>query len=143
MKRSFFLLFAILATLSFSSCDLDDDDVNFHFASLQVLSVEMPESFDFNETYKIKVTYLRPDDCTFFEGFDVKKTDITTRNVVAVGYVLDKEACTQVTQEVETSFDFVVLYTDTYLFRFWTGEDENGEQQYLEIEVPVNTAPSN
>jgi len=35
-------------------------------------------------------------------------------------------------------FNFVVLYEEPYVFRFWQGEDSNGEAQFLEIQVPVN-----
>lgn len=139
MKRIVMFVFVILAGFIFVSCDLDDDTPNFHFTALQVLEAELPESFDLNETYQIGVTYLRPDECTFFEGFDVARTETTTRNVVVIGSVLtDQEVCAEVAQEISTTFNFQVLYTGTYLFRFWTGEDENGEAQYLEIEVPVN-----
>lgn len=138
MKKFFPFLFLALAVMSLSSCDIDDG-ANFHFVPLQVVSAEFPESFDINETYEIKVTFVRPNGCTFFEGFDISKPDKTERKVVAIGARLtDDEACTEVIEEVETSFQFIVLYSETYLFRFWTGEDENGEQQYLEIEVPVN-----
>ena len=59
--------------------------------------------------------------------------------MAAIGSMLsDSEDCQEVLQEVETSFNFIVLYDQTYLFKFYTGEDENGEAQYLEIEVPVS-----
>jgi len=135
-KLTFSLLF--LAALTFLGCSLDDDE-NFHFVAFPITSVEMPETFAINETYEIKVTYTRASDCAYFEGFDVVKEDQTTRNVAAIGSMLsDSEDCQEVLQEVETSFNFIVLYDQNYLFKFYTGEDENGEAQYLEIEVPVN-----
>ncbi|QLG45315.1 hypothetical protein [Costertonia aggregata] len=138
MKR-IFICCAIFLALFLSSCDLDDDTVNFHFTSLQAVSANVPDSFDLNETYEIEVTYLRPDECTFFEGFDVNRTETTTRNVVVIGSVLtDQDECAEVSQEITASFRFQVIYPETYLFRFWTGTDENGEERYLEIEVPVN-----
>ncbi|WFO14981.1 hypothetical protein M601_013900 [Cellulophaga baltica 4] len=75
----------------------------------------------------------------FFEGFDIVKEDTTIRTVAAIGSMLsDSDDCKEVLEEVETSFNFIVLYPDTYLFKFYTGEDANGEAEYLEIEVPVN-----
>ena len=41
-------------------------------------------------------------------------------------------------EEVTATFNFLVLYTETYVFRFWTGEDENGVSEYFEVTVPVN-----
>ena len=122
----------------FTSCDIDDD-VNYHFEALQVKSVEMPEAFDYGEIYKIKVTYFRPNNCTFFEGFDVVKEDLTTRKVVTIGTVIeDEEECTGTGEDLVATFNFEVLYDEPYLFRYWTGEDANGEPTYLEITVPVN-----
>ncbi|PCJ97749.1 MAG: hypothetical protein COA50_04285 [Flavobacteriaceae bacterium] len=135
----FFYLVVFLTMVTLGSCSLDNDDVNFEFAYLQIVNVEVPESFEFENTYKINVTYLRSDECTFFQRFDVAKTGETTREFVVIGSVLtDEEQCTEVNQEIETSFDFQVLYSDTYFFKFWTGEDENGNPQFIEVEVPVN-----
>jgi len=137
MKRVFFLLLVASFTL-LSSCDIDDD-VNYHFEALQVKSVEMPEAFDYGQIYKIKVTYFRPNNCTFFEGFDVVKEDITTRKVVTIGTVIEEEdECTGEGEDLIATFNFEVLYNEPYLFRYWTGEDAEGEPTYLEITVPVN-----
>ncbi len=139
MKRSFLLLCALMLSITFSSCDLGDDGPNFHFVPLRIESVEMPESFDLNETYEISFNYIIPDGCTYYEGVDVLKEEITTRKVVVVGAQrTDQAACTEVIREEVASFNFVVLHNQPYLFRFYQGEDMNGEQQFIEVEVPVN-----
>lgn len=137
LKKPLSLLLCVVF-LGLSSCKLEDDRVNFRFVPLQILSADLPESFELNETYEIRVTYLRPSACVFFEGFDITKEGVTTRNVVAIGTDFYDEVCTLATEELEASFNFICLYDEPYLFRFWTGEDENGNQQYLEVEVPVN-----
>lgn len=122
----------------FSSCSIGDEP-NFFFLPLQIVSVELPESFVLNETFQIEVTYNQPDGCTSFAGFDVNDEALTVRNVVVLGSTrTDQEACTQQVVEQTSSFDFVVNYEQPYTFRFWQGENENGEQQYLEVIVPVN-----
>lgn len=40
--------------------------------------------------------------------------------------------------EQEISFKVHALQTSPYIFRFWQGEDNNGDPIYLTIEVPVN-----
>ncbi len=137
MKRITIILGIITLCFGFNACD-NDNGVNFHFAALQVVGAEVPESFDLNGQYQITVTYNRPDDCTFFEGFDVLEEATTTRNVFVVGSIITDRECTEQLEEVEATFNFVVLHDQDYLFRFWQGEDENGEAQYLEIEVPIN-----
>jgi len=119
------------------SCS-NDDEPNFHFAALKAINAEVPESFELNERYQITVTYERPDSCTFFEGFDVKSPDTTVREVVVIGSVFTDRACTTAIEEVEVTFDFIVIHDQTYIFRFYEGQDEDGAHQFFEIEVPVN-----
>ena len=139
MKRTFMAFCAFAVALAFTSCDLGDDGPNFHFVPLQIESVEMPELFDLNETYEINVTYTIPDGCTYFEGFDVVKEEVTTREVVAIGSQrTDQVECTQAIREEMASFNFIVVYDEPYLFRFYQGDDANGDPQFLEVEVPVN-----
>ncbi|WP_299533809.1 hypothetical protein [Ulvibacterium sp.] len=137
MKRYLVILYSLLAVLGLSSCNLGDDGPNFHFTALQITSAELPESFNLNETYEIKVTYVRPDGCTFFEGFDLAKPDVTVRNVVAIGSVRTDQTCTAAVEEEEATFIFVVLFDEPYTFRFWQGT-EDGMDEYFEVEVPVN-----
>ena len=130
-------LFCVLL-FSFSSCDLNDDTQNFHFTTLSVVEASLPESFQLNETYTIDVTYLRPDSCTFFEGFDVAIPSETRRNVTVIGSVFtDDNACTQLAEEVVASFEFNVIFTGTYTFRFYTGQDDSGNATFIEYTVPV------
>ncbi|XLS29345.1 hypothetical protein ACJD0Z_00655 [Flavobacteriaceae bacterium M23B6Z8] len=133
--KKIFALFLLIAAIS--SCSLDDD-ANFHFEAVPVTGATLPESFELNETYEIKVNYIRPNNCYFFEGFDYVRTDENERTVTLITSVFDERGCTQDAQEVEVSFDFIVLNTGTYTFRFWQGTDANGDPDYLIVEVPVN-----
>ena len=127
------------ALLVLNSCDLDDNGPNFHFTSLQIVDAEVPESFELGQVYEIKVRYVLPDGCTFFEGFDVSRADTTVRNVIAVGATsAEAQACTTAIEEGEASFNFEVIYDQPYLFRFWQGSSEDGEHDFFEVEVPVN-----
>ncbi|PHQ59920.1 MAG: hypothetical protein COC08_08110 [Maribacter sp.] len=134
----YLILCVTTLSMSLGSCELSDDGENFHYEPLQITSVELPESFDLYDVYDIKVTLLRPDDCTIIDGFNVKKPALTTRNIAAIGIILERDDCKTLDQEIEDSFRFEVIYDKPYLFRFYTGDDENGEAQYLEVEVPVN-----
>lgn len=138
MRRLYVAILAITLLTTFNSCSLDDNGVSFHYEALQITSADVPEEFNLGQIYTIKVNMMRPDDCTLIEGFDVTRSDLTVRNVVAIGAVLDKPDCQPLDQEVQDTFQFEVLYDEPYLFRFYTGQDANGEAQYLEIEVPVN-----
>jgi hypothetical protein len=137
------LCFSVILALviSLHGCSIDHQE-NFQFVALPIVSVDMPESFVLNETYEINVTYDRSSTCAFFEGFEVSKETDSIRNVVVAASLLTSsdDDCEEVYEEVETSFNFIVLYDSTYLFKFYTGTDEDGVLQYLEIEVPVTVA---
>ena len=135
--RKFVFATALISVL-LSGCSLEDDDPNFYFTSLTINNVELPESFTLNETYEINVTYSLPDACTHYEGFDVTKEDTTVRNVVAVGVaMIDDESCTEVNKEEEASFNFIVKYDQPYTFRFYKGDNSEGEPEFFEVVVPV------
>ena len=137
MKKFFFIFLLASATLSVSSCNKDDAP-NFHFVPLYIVSAELPEFFSLNQTYQIRVTYNRPDECTRFSGFDVSQKDISTRNVVVIGTKLyGQETCTQAIIKESNAFGFKVVHNETYVFRFWQGEDAEGNHEYFEVLVPV------
>jgi len=138
MRKIIFLSVMLSALLTLTGCSLEDQE-NFYFVALPITSIEMPVAFELNKTYDIKVKFQRSSDCAFFEGFDVIKEDTMVRNVSVIGSLLtDNDNCKEISQEIEESFRFIVLYNETYLFKFYQGKDENNESQYLEIEVPVN-----
>ncbi len=64
MKKVLMPILLLVACSWFSSCNLDDDSPNFYFTTLNVVEADVPESFEFGETYDIDVTYLRPNGCT-------------------------------------------------------------------------------
>jgi hypothetical protein len=38
---------------------------------------------------------------------------------------------------VDATFNFIVTSNGTYIFKFWQGEDDNGNDLYYIVEVPV------
>ncbi|TRZ45985.1 hypothetical protein [Robertkochia solimangrovi] len=140
MKKIFALFLTTIISLGMNSCDLDDDDsANFHFETLETLSAELPESFDYGQVYRINVDMLRPSDCHYFEGFDYNHTDKTVRTIYPIASVIERNDCNDLEDsEMTQYFDFEVRFTDTYTFRFYTGTNEAGEDEFIEYEVPVN-----
>lgn len=136
-KKVWVLISLVFITLN--SCSIGEDPPNFIFVPLRTENVEFPPSFRLGETYNIPVTFSLPDGCHFFEGFDIAAEDTYTRTIVAVGSRIEntETACTTAVELRTVSFEFTVYYTETYTFRFWTGDDGNGNATYLEYEVFV------
>lgn len=136
MMKKIICLLALCFILS--SCT-EDDGPNFNFTALEIDAADLPESFELRQRYRITVNYALPGDCAAFEGFNIKKDSTTVRSVVAVGSVrTDRENCSEEPVEGQASFNFVVIYKQPYRFRFYQGEDSEGEPQFLEVVVPVN-----
>ncbi|SHI51565.1 hypothetical protein [Pseudozobellia thermophila] len=140
MKRLFYLFTSVAITVGFASCSLDDDGANFYYAPLEIVNAQVPDTFEYGKVYTINVDLLRPDDCTMSDTFDVRRsaTDSTNiRTVSAIGIVLEKDECEEVSEEIRDSFQFEVIYNDPYIFRFYSGDNENGDPEFIEVEVPV------
>lgn len=136
--RTIIFLFACMAMM-LGSCSIEDDEPNFHFTALRITSADLPESFELNQTYQIDVIFNLPDGCTAYEGLDVTREDTTVRNVVAIGSVrTDTDVCTQAIVEGGAFFNFTVIYDEPYTFKFFQGENSDGEAEFLEVVVPVN-----
>lgn len=143
MKRFlvYFLVFPLISLMQ--GCDADDDHYTaIYFDTLEVVEADFPESFELGGVYQIDVTMARPSSCHFFEGFDFYRTGETTteRTIFPIASVFDRNDCTTLTDETITAFfNFEVLYTGTYVFKLYTGTDENGDDEFLIYEVPVVT----
>ena len=132
-------LFALSLMLIFmSSCSLNDDnEANYNLEILPVASVDIPSEFTLGETYPITVTYLKPTSCHVFKEFYYSKT-LNERTVAPITLVYQNDNCQTLENTTEeATFNFIVTSNGSYVFKFWQGEDEAGEDQYLIIEVPV------
>ncbi|MFK7833301.1 MAG: hypothetical protein AB8B52_08495 [Winogradskyella sp.] len=135
MKKQFFLVFILC--LIFSSCNIDDDtNVILGTEILPIESVEMPESFVLNETYEIHITYNRPSNCYQFYDF-YYEINQNERTVGIINTVYDNPSCIEEEESVTVTLNFRVVSTETYLFKFYQGQDEEGEDLYYLVEVPV------
>jgi len=135
MKR--YVLLVLIAFSILTSCSIENDDSNdFYLEVLPIESVEIPEQFVQGETYEILVSYNKPSSCYQFNDF-IYNIDEHERTVAVVNTVYSDPNCIQEEEVVTVGFDFMVSGTDTYLFKFYQGEDEDGIDQYYLVEVPV------
>lgn len=131
--KHYLLLF--LTAISLFACD--DDEENFHFEYVTVVTADVPDEFIFHETYTINVTYQLPNGCHSLYNYDYIYND-DERLIYPISIVNDEDACTEALEQGEFSIEVHALQTEPYIFKFWQGENEEGEDQYLTIEVPVN-----
>ncbi|AUS05271.1 hypothetical protein [Pseudotamlana carrageenivorans] len=137
MKR----LIALFLTIAlFTSCSVDEG-TSYHSELLPVESVNIPDEFEMGKTYPIEVFYYQPTSCYSFYNFYYKKHN-NERTVAPSNLVIDSNNC-ESTEDilVGNTFNFVVTGNGSYVFKFWQGKDDDGEDQYLVIEVPVVETP--
>ncbi len=133
--KNFLAILSLFFVLS--SCSIEGDRPNFHTAILPITSVELPQEFVLGETYQIKVWYQKPSNCHSFNGFYYDKY-LNERTVAVLNLVTENNDCQPLTDViVEASFDFYVTSNGSYIFKFWQGEDVNGQDIFYEVEVPV------
>lgn len=136
MKKVFAVVLVALCGLFAVGCELDSGE-NFHFVSLEITDVAIPDHFVFNQSHTIEVTFSRPDNCTFFHDFDVSPEMGGVWTIVAIGLVLTDEDCSSSDESLMGNLTVNAIRTASYTLRFYAGQDSDGKATYLEYEVPV------
>ena len=131
-RKIFFVIFAVLLMASCS----DDDSYDYHYELLPIEEALVLEEFEYGQIYNISVKYIVPDDCYINSDILYEYND-DARNVAVISLVIESNDCETVDLEQELTFQVHALQASPYIFRFWQGDDENGEPIYLIIEVPV------
>ena len=135
MKGIFFVIFSFII---FVSCS-NDDGPTYHYELLAIEDVILPENFEYGKIYEVSLKYIQPDDC-YISSDVLYEYDNDIRNVAVISTVLDDKNCFPSEFEDDISFKVQALQEETYIFKFWQGEDDNGEPIYLVKEVPVVTS---
>jgi hypothetical protein len=124
--------------LIFIGCSLDDEPATtFTYDLVPVDSVAIPDTLVFKELYTFEITYQRPTSCHAFAGFDYQR-DGNERIIGVICAVYDNQDCEELVDETAVAeLDFKVERNDYYVFKFWQGEDEEGEPIFLTDTIPV------
>lgn len=134
MKKIFLIL---AATFIFISCSNNDDSINYSYSFLPVDEVTAPASFTYGQSDTLKLKYTLPSGCYYFNDIYYEYQD-TTR-IVAIRAVQELETnCTTATIEKEYNLIVRATQLEDYVFKFWKGTDNNGENIFEEVVVPVN-----
>lgn len=132
--RKLILLISIL--LLFNSCEPEGN--NYYVEVLPIESVDIPNEFELGETYQITMRYFRPTNCHSDYGI-YYESELNIRTCAIQNLVEERGNCAPVQNVlVEETFNFYVTNTGNYIFKFWTGEDSEGNNTFLEFDIPVN-----
>ena len=123
----------------FNSCTLQDEGNKYLFELLPIESVDIPTEFTLGQTYPITVHYTRPTSCHFFSNLYYEK-DLNIRTIAVENGVAQRNDCVDLSAAdaiSQYSFNFQVTSNGSYIFKFYQGKDANGQNIFLEYEVPV------
>lgn len=135
--KHYLLLF--LTVISLFACN-DDDDYNEHAYHLEYVSVkdhDVPDEFNYGETYLIDVTIELQNSCHFYYNQYEYIYEGTSRLIYPIVHIDDDVACTPNITETTFSIPVQALQNEPYIFKFYQGEDAEGEDIFLTVEVPV------
>ncbi len=130
------LFFALLFSSLFIACNNDDDAPNYHFEVLKIDEASIPTEFELNETYDITVKYTLPNGCHSFYSLYFQHKN-ASRIVAINSYVKDNVACTEAAITKEYTFQLRASQSEDYVFKLWKGVDDDNEDIFEEIIVPV------
>lgn len=134
--KSIFLILAV--SFSIISCSPGYDGPTETLETLPVSQVVMPTQFAKDSITEIPLSYIRPTVCHSFYDFYYLREGLTR----TVAVVLLKEnggtSCpvSQTTYTIPLKFKPNAL--GTYHFKFWTGANAQGVDQYTEYDAVVN-----
>ena len=131
------IILLVLFIVTLTACTTDNNHTTYSYQVVPVESYTIPETFTLGQTYEIKLKYIKPSSCHFFQGIYYDKT-LNIRTIAIQTAVRDGQVCTQsIPQPSEVSFNFYVTNTGSYIFKFYKGVDTDGKDIFEEVEIPV------
>lgn len=131
-------IFSIVLLIVFlSSCSIDDGR-NFDLDIVPISEVEMPTAYRVDSITQIPIKYYRPTDCHAFSNFYYNSIG-NERTVAVYCTKAIGSNCTPLDNySITVNLNFKPRETGTYHFRFWSGFNEEGVDQYIEHEIVVD-----
>ena len=133
----YFVSLFLFVFLLFGCSDDDDNYHEYHLEYISVVSAELPDEFIYGRTYRINVTIELPDSCYYYYNQYDYFYEGTSRLIYPIVHVDDGVPCTPNITETTFSIPVQALQNEPYVFKFYQGEDADGQDMFLTIEVPV------
>ncbi len=135
MMKKVFLVLGLLGLIT--SCSLNDDNgTNQQLVFVAIDSVQLPDTLVFGQQYELPISYTQPGNCYNFYDFQYEATD-STRYIGVINTVNTSIACDSTPRVDTRKLNLDVRYDNTYVFKFYQGDDANGDAKYLTKNVPV------
>ncbi len=131
------LLVVWVLGVSLAACSLDVGD-DFYFEKVPARNVQVPENASLNTDYNLQFDYHLPDGCYTFYNIDYTVVNDTTRIITPYARVQNGVNCTQDTVDSSFTFQFTPSVPKTYVFKFWVGTDDEGNDVFETHELETD-----
>ena len=133
----YFISLSLFVFLLFGCSNDDDNYHEYHLEYKSVVSAELPDEFIYGRTYRINITIELPDSCYYYYNQYDYFYEGTSRLIYPIVHIDDGVPCTPNSTETTFSIPVQALQNEPYVFKFYQGEDAEGQDMFLTIEVPV------
>lgn len=137
MKR---IILIFLFSVFLFSCSLDNDDVYSYYKTelVPIDQIDFPDSFNYEAEYTIPFKYSLPNGCYYYDNLYYTTQGATRTIAIQVSVDASPDVvCTEAVVQEEDEFFLTVSQTEDYTFKIWKGVDDDGQDVYDEIIVPV------
>ena len=135
MEKPKFLIIGLLFILY--SCSTKEDNTLFNFDIIAITEVEVPVEFEINSMAEIKTYYIQKSLCHVFYDYIFRQIKENEIEVYLAETYIENGECKEENYTVLRSFQIEIENYETYTLKFWNGRNEQGENQFITIEVPV------
>lgn len=131
------IILSLVLVLSLVSCSLDDgEESKVVYDKMSIVSVEAPDTLMFGKQETFKISFLKKTDCHQF--YDIAYSFSENKHYITAIAFKRGEQCEVLEGETqEESFKISIQNREAYSFRFWSGVNEEGEDTFIEKEIPV------
>lgn len=135
MKR---IASAIALCLLLASCAPEGESYTLEILPVAKVEFESELTFAKDSVTEIPVKYIRPTNCHFYQDFYYDRIDFT-RIVAIYNARLNKDDCQSFENDtIMVPLKFKPNQLGTYIFKFWKGTNDAGEDLYFEYNAVVN-----
>ncbi|MFT3794581.1 hypothetical protein [Flavobacterium sp.] len=139
------LLLLLLVVFALNGCSTDgDNQPKVYYELVPIDRCQMPYRMSSGETYELDMFFNMPTTCHAYKGIYFEGEG-NVKTVAIQATVFERNDCTVIPTSNNGSPSFTTAkYNFTagapgtmYTFKIWTGKNEQGENTFYEVEVPV------
>lgn len=119
------------------SCLNDDSVDRVIYDNKPITSIEIDNVGLVKEETVIRTYYTKTSNCEAFFNYEYYVNG-NEREIILITSTVDKHDCEKVNDETYETLKFRPDERGVYLFKFWTGNDDQGKPVYITKEIKIN-----